>query len=425
MRGPESADLMLWKHLSFSPRTCSGHTRHGEGRSPLLMKMMYARKTSFLLLAALMAVMVLLKDRSNSESNSEEIKNIQRKMERSIEKQFRATAKVNSYVYTWPKCERNMSAANISGFSELNAHIQNFLYYRHCRHFPMLLDMPDKCGGPEESSEVFLFLVIKSSPGNYERREVLRKTWAEERQHNGLWIRRIFISGVTGSGQEKMRLNKLLQYEQNIYKDILQWDFEDSFFNLTLKQVMFLEWMERNCPKARFLFNGDDDVFANTDNMVEYLHDLKNNDGGEHLFIGHLIRNVGPIRSPGSKYYVPVQVEESNSYPPYCGGGGFLLSGFSASVIYNMSKSIQLLPIDDVYMGMCLAKAGLHPESHSLVKTAGLHIPSKVDGYDPCFYKEVLLVHRFLPMHMFLMWQQIRDPELQCSSSFKYKILNG
>lgn len=279
----------------------------------------------------------------------------------------------------------------------------------------MLLDLPDKCGGADKSADVFLLLVIKSSPGNYDRREVLRKTWAKERLHKGVSIRRIFISGTSGVGFEKERLNKILELEQQEYKDILQWDFSDTFYNLTLKQMLFLEWMERNCPNARFLLNGDDDVFAHTDNMVEYLQSLKDNDGSKHLFTGHLIQNVGPIRSSGSKYYIPVQVQESNSYPPYCGGGGFLLSGHTALVIYNMSLSITILPIDDVYMGMCLAKAGLHPSSHMGVKTAGLSIPSStLDGYDPCFYKDVLLVHRFLPPQMYLMWHRIHDPTLRC-----------
>ncbi|XP_051283759.1 N-acetyllactosaminide beta-1,3-N-acetylglucosaminyltransferase 3-like isoform X2 [Dicentrarchus labrax] len=329
----------------------------------------------------------------------------------------RESIKNNSYVYSWPRCQQNMSAANITGFSSLPDYIKDFLYHQHCRHFPVRLDIPDKCGGADKSADVFLLLVIKSSPRNYDRREVLRKTWAKERLQNGVWIRRIFISGTTDSGFEKKRLNKLLKLEQREYNDILQWDFNDTFYNLTLKQILFLEWMERNCPNARFLMNGDDDVFANTDNMVEYLQGLKDNNGSKHLFTGHLIQNVGPIRSSGSKYFIPVQVQESESYPPYCGGGGFLLSGYTALVIYNMSHSITILPIDDVYMGMCLAKAGLGPESHMGVKTAGLYIPSsKHDEYDPCFYKEVLLVHRFLSAHMFLMWQRIHDPDLKCGS---------
>ncbi|KAI4828753.1 hypothetical protein KUCAC02_022829 [Chaenocephalus aceratus] len=329
--------------------------------------------------------------------------------------QIRQLIQKKTYVYSWPACQQNMSAANITGFKTLPQHIQDFLYYRHCRHFPMLLDLPYKCGGADKSAEVFLLLVIKSSPGNYDRREVLRKTWAKERLHNGVWIRRVFISGTTDTGFEKERLNKLLKIEQREYNDIIQWEFHDSFFNLTLKQILFLEWMEQNCPNAHFLLNGDDDVFAHTNNMVEYLQGLKDNDGSKHLFAGHLIYNVGPIRASSSKYYIPVQVQESESYPSYCGGGGFLLSGYTAMVIYKMSRSITILPIDDVYMGMCLAKAGLSPASHMGVKTAGLYMPSrKLDVYDPCFYQDVLLVHRFLSAQLYLMWNILNDPNLEC-----------
>ncbi|XP_057697731.1 N-acetyllactosaminide beta-1,3-N-acetylglucosaminyltransferase 3-like [Corythoichthys intestinalis] len=316
-----------------------------------------------------------------------------------------------TFVRPMQVCEQNVTVANTSGFAALPGSIKDFLYYRHCRDFPMLLDVPHKCSGVD----VFLLLVIKSSPRNYERREVLRKTWAKERMHSGVWIRRVFLSGTTSHGFEKIRLNKLLQAEQREYKDILQWDFADTFYNLTLKQVLFLEWMETNCPNARFLLNGDDDVFANTDNMMEFLRSLNDNDGRKHLFTGHLIQYVGPIRSPESKYYIPVQVQESNSYPPYCGGGGILLSGYTALVMKNMSSSITILPIDDVYMGMCLAKAGLAPSSHMGVKTAGLYIPlSNIDVFDPCFYKDMLLVHRFLPAEMYILWHRIQDRAPQC-----------
>ncbi|XP_017543501.1 N-acetyllactosaminide beta-1,3-N-acetylglucosaminyltransferase 3-like [Pygocentrus nattereri] len=319
-----------------------------------------------------------------------------------------------------PKCEQNSSVSNFSGFSSLPQHIQDFLYYRHCRHFPMLLNIPDKCGGPERSSDVFLLLVIKSSPPNYDRREVLRKTWAAERLQNGVWIRIVFISGTDGQSFEKQRLNKLLEAENRKHKDILQWDFHDSFFNLTLKQILFLEWMEKFCPNAHFLLNGDDDIFANTDNMVVYLQGLGDDGANKHSFVGHLIQYVGPIRNTASKYYIPVQVYESDRYPPYCGGGGFLLSRFTARTIYNMSHSINILPIDDVYMGMCLEKAGLKPSSHIGIRTAGLHIPSKaLDPYDPCYYREMILVHRFLPHQIYIMWHEVHQQDLKCGKTLR------
>ncbi|XP_055023850.1 N-acetyllactosaminide beta-1,3-N-acetylglucosaminyltransferase 3.4 [Misgurnus anguillicaudatus] len=315
-------------------------------------------------------------------------------------------------------CEQNESASKVDGFSTLPNYIQDFLLYRHCRSFPMLLDVPNKCGGPQNSADVFLLLVVKSLPENYDRREVLRKTWAQERTYKGAKVRRVFLVGTSGTTFEKKKLNHLLMLENREHKDILQWDFHDSFFNLTLKQMLFLEWMERWCPQARFLLNGDDDIFANTFNMIEFLQGQEDNDGSKHLFSGHLIQNVGPIRERTSKYFIPVQVQESEKYPPYCGGGGFLLSGFTARTIYNMSHSITLLPIDDVYMGMCLERAGLKPASHFGVRTAGLSLPSAaIDQHDPCYYREIILVHRFWPLQIVLMWNEIQNPNLYCGKS--------
>ncbi|XP_074502191.1 N-acetyllactosaminide beta-1,3-N-acetylglucosaminyltransferase 3-like [Sebastes fasciatus] len=334
--------------------------------------------------------------------------------------QTKAPTKSNSTAYSWPRCQQNVSAANQSGFSSFTVNFQNFLYYRHCRHFPLLLDIPDKCGGPSKSADVFLLLVIKSAPVNYDRREVLRKTWAKERLHNGVWIRRVFIVGNTDPNPllERERMNKLLQLEQREYNDILQWDFKDSFYNLTLKQILFLEWMEINCPHARFLLNGDDDVFANTDNMVKYLQSLKDNDGSKHLFIGSMMYYQPPVREVENRYFVSEEVFKPDYFPPYCSGGGYLLSGYTASVIYNMSKSVGFIPIDDAYMGMCLAKAELSPASHIGVHPHAWRIPSsKIDQYDPCYFKEELLVHGFRSANMFFMWQRLHDPDLKCDPS--------
>ncbi|KAM4592093.1 N-acetyllactosaminide beta-1,3-N-acetylglucosaminyltransferase 3-like [Odontesthes bonariensis] len=319
-------------------------------------------------------------------------------------------------VSSLPRCQQNMNASNILGFGSLSRDIQDFLYYRHCRHFPMILDLPDKCGSSDEPEDIFLLIVIKSSPANFERRELLRKTWAKERQHRGLSIRRIFISGTLGTGFERKKNNKILALEHQEHNDILQWDFNDSFFNLTLKQILFLEWMERHCLHARFLLNGDDDVFAHTDNIVEYLQSLRHNNTSKHLFTGHLITNANPIRWAQSKYFAPVQVHEPNHYPPYCGGGGYLLSGYTALVIYIKSMSIPIFHIDDVYMGMCLEAAKLVPESHPGVKTLDNVIPSKQeDKFDPCYVKQQLLIHKFSPIDLYVTWHKLHSPRLQCN----------
>uniref|UniRef100_A0AAV2J9K7 Hexosyltransferase n=1 Tax=Knipowitschia caucasica TaxID=637954 RepID=A0AAV2J9K7_KNICA len=110
--------------------------------------------------------------------------------------------------------------------------------------------------------------------------------WAEERSYRGKTIRRVFISGTRGSGEERRHLDQLLQEEGRTYGDLLQWDFTDSFYNLTLKQLLFLDWFQTRCRRCRFLMSGDDDIFANTDNMVEFLLSRHDNDGDQPLFVG-------------------------------------------------------------------------------------------------------------------------------------------
>nr|XP_033812522.1 N-acetyllactosaminide beta-1,3-N-acetylglucosaminyltransferase 3-like [Geotrypetes seraphini]XP_033812523.1 N-acetyllactosaminide beta-1,3-N-acetylglucosaminyltransferase 3-like [Geotrypetes seraphini] len=316
-----------------------------------------------------------------------------------------------------PECRGNASAMALRSFRQQPANMKNFLRYRHCKEFPRILDVPNKCGGAQASKNVFLLLVIKSSPINYERREIIRKTWGMEKAYQRVQVRRLFIVGISSDLSEAEKINRLLQLETQEYGDILQWNFYDTFYNLSLKQVLFYQWMVETCPDARFIFNGDDDVFVNTYNVVEYLLGLPStNDIHSHLFVGSLNIGMPPVREVNSKYYVPKQLFSSDAFLPYCGGGGILMSHFTAQAIYKASLDIQLFPIDDAYLGMCLAKAGLSPASHEGIRTLGIWLPSsKFKAFNPCYYKELLMVHRFVPFETLVMWKAIQDPNLNCA----------
>lgn len=143
---------------------------------------------------------------------------------------------------TWPAqpsrplptpCWANTSVAALPSFSEQPQQVRDFLLYKHCRDFLLLQDAPpSKCAQP-----VFLLLVIKSSPRNYERRELVRRTWGRERRVKGAQLRLLFLVGTAPDPLEARKVNQLLAMEARVHGDILQWDFHDSFFNLTLKQV--------------------------------------------------------------------------------------------------------------------------------------------------------------------------------------------
>ena len=91
------------------------------------------------------------------------------------------------------------------------------------------------------------------------------------------------------------------------------------------------------------------------------------------------------------------------------------MAGGLAQRLHHSCDTLELYPIDDVFLGMCLKQEGLEPASHSGIRTAGVQSPSsRLSSFDPCFYRELLLVHRFLPYEMLLMWDALSQPNVTC-----------
>ncbi|XP_044045419.1 N-acetyllactosaminide beta-1,3-N-acetylglucosaminyltransferase 2a [Siniperca chuatsi] len=302
-------------------------------------------------------------------------------------------------------CERDFRVpTQIPDYNSLPQRFQDFLLYMRCRTYPMLINQLHIC-----DEKPFLLLVVKSLIPHFDRRQAIRETWGRAGIVANRSVVTVFLLGNAMSVDHFPDLLGMLGHEVALHKDLLQWDYRDTFFNLTLKEVLFLEWFSQNCPHAQYILKGDDDVFVNTLRVIELLEGLSETKAKD-LFIGDVISNASPHRDQKLKYFIPESVFEGH-YPPYAGGGGYLYSGELALRLYNVSQQVVLYPIDDVYTGMCLKKLGLVPEVHSGFKTFDIEEKHR---HNPCIHRSLMLVHSRTPQEMLAIWPWIIHPELDC-----------
>ncbi|XP_047238489.1 UDP-GlcNAc:betaGal beta-1,3-N-acetylglucosaminyltransferase 9 isoform X1 [Girardinichthys multiradiatus] len=298
----------------------------------------------------------------------------------------------------------------------------SYLREKDNRNFSLLIDQPEKChikeeekGGGGSASAPYLLIAVKSTAADFDKRQVVRQTWGKEQTFQpGGSIRTVFLLGIPRNCSSLPLWDRLLAYESQAFRDILLWDFEDTFFNLTLKETHFLEWVNSSCSHVKFIFKGDADVYVNVENILEM---LQGREPDEDLFVGDIIVNAKPIRRRTSKYYVPEFVYGGGLYPSYAGGGGFVMSGHTARRLSSACQQVELFPIDDVFLGMCLQLIGVKPLCHQGFRTFGIPRPSAaphLQTFDPCFYRELMVVHSLSAPQIWLMWNLLHDPKLSC-----------
>lgn len=231
----------------------------------------------------------------------------------------------------------------------------------------------DKGGNP---LDIFMIVLISTPPSHGEMRKAIRETWCKKQQVLGETIRCVFVMGEMSSETEELR-NQLRQ-EDIQYGDLIRASFHESFQNLTLKVILGLKWISENCRHTKYFYKGDEDMFVNFNNIISYIKSLRSQGKAlTQFFVGS--RLYGSIRySPNipehkslKRYHVPDHMYFGHFYPPYCSGGGYVLSAETVPNLYQESLRTSLINVDDAFQGILTKKLGYGPIGHNGFKNWG------------------------------------------------------
>ncbi|KAH9402311.1 hypothetical protein TYRP_016369 [Tyrophagus putrescentiae] len=145
-----------------------------------------------------------------------------------------------------------------------------------------------------------------------------------------------------------------LQKEADIYKDIIQFNFVDNYYNLTLKSMSVVRFVAKYCSQAKFFIKMDSDMYLMVDRVVGKLSSLSLEAiYGNYKIKSEVVRN--------GKYAVDKRDYPEDTYPTYHAGIYFIPANASLLLYRALVTTphigiIPALPFEDAYV------SGILPE---------------------------------------------------------------
>lgn len=200
---------------------------------------------------------------------------------------------------------------------------------------------------PDETP-IFVHTAAQTSGKYYDRRMMIRRTWAREAPKYRMRV--LFVIGVPPS----LAIERQIKNEARKYKDILQFNFLENYYNLTLKAISLLKWSYRHCGKSKYMVKTDDDVIVNMP-MLNHLVQTERIPTG----LTGLVMTTPSNRQYGHKWYMPNELYTRNSYE-FLAGFSYLLS---MDRLKQFLKTIitypgPILDIDDLFLTGIIADYG-------------------------------------------------------------------
>ena len=122
----------------------------------------------------------------------------------------------------------------------------------------------------QQPVSILIHSVGRSDPKDkyYKRRVAQRETWVSEAKGQNISI--YFVIALNAD----QKVNQELKEESDKYQDMIQMNFIDHYWNLTLKAISILRWTQRMCRNNKFILKVDDDVVINIPLLLKHSNDF-------------------------------------------------------------------------------------------------------------------------------------------------------
>lgn len=266
------------------------------------------------------------------------------------------------------------------------------------------MDHPELC----KNRTPLLVLMVTVAPHDVEARNAIRQTWGNQSVVQGEVVLTLFMLGLASGGDAE---HKLLARENLKHGDLIQSNFLDTYNNLTIKTMVIMDWLATRCPTAAYAMKVDSDMFLNIDNLVITLQ--KPDTPKKDYLTGYLMVDRPVVRSKDSKWFVSEELFPEATYPTYTLGMGYVFSNDLPGKLVEASKTIRPFNIEDAYVGMCMKKLGLSPQS----PPEPSQFRAYNSKYDRCEFSKIITYILWSAKELLEYWADLKKPGPPCPAA--------
>lgn len=241
-------------------------------------------------------------------------------------------------------------------------------------------------------------ILVLASPQGALRRNAIRGSWMHSYNSKSIKVTSKFLLGTLGLAKSKVAS---LQQEYKQYGDMLLFDsLKDSYFNLSLKVLHGLNWVERELPHFDFVIKTDDDSFVRVEKVAKAFIKMG---CPELLYWGYF--NGHGFPEPTGKW-AEKNWHSCPHYLPYAMGGGYVLTQKVVKLLVRLSDRLLLYNNEDVTVGSWMA-----PFELVRVHDMRFNVESVTHGCN----NEYIITHKDTARIMFDKYKNLRKNGTLCS----------
>ncbi|KAK2144555.1 hypothetical protein LSH36_748g02068, partial [Paralvinella palmiformis] len=204
-------------------------------------------------------------------------------------------------------------------------------------------------------TENTLLVFVQSSPGNAQKRSIIRATWGNSGYY-AKYTNRTNVVVIFTLGQHYIGKSDswdTVQQEMADNRDVLLLDIRDEYNMLSMKGLYTMKWIAARLPQLRYILKTDDDVLLNIPAWFRVIRGLDDN-LVRCCIVCYVWINPATMRQH-PKYSVSVQEYPHGNYPSFCSGLGYLMTRDALNGVLKASDHLPLFVRDDPYFTGMLA----------------------------------------------------------------------